>query len=251
MKLHVLSDLHIEFGDFNPPATCADVVILAGDVHVGDKGVAWAADTFKDNPVIYVIGNHEYYHGAVPDVTNKIRTRAAGTNVHLLENDELIIGNVRFLGCTLWTDFQLLNNFERSLFKAQTRMNDFRLVHLTRFNRILDPLDTKRWHQASKKWLWERLTPKSNNTLKNVVITHHAPSARSVPKIYQTDALSPAFASDLEAFISDLPIEMWVHGHIHDSFDYHIGEARIVCNPRGYVAYEPNEGFEAKLVVEV
>ncbi len=251
MKLHILSDVHIEFGDFDPPEIDVDVVILAGDTHLGDQGVAWAAEKFKDKLVIYVIGNHEYYHGTTPEVTDKIRARAAGTNVHLLENDELIIGNVRFLGCTLWTDFQLLNNLEQSLFKAQTRMNDFRLIHLTGFDRTLEPLDTEKWHHASKKWLQGKLTPSSHDTLKNVVITHHAPSARSVPKIYQADELSPAFASDMEGFISDLPIDLWIHGHIHDSFDYHIGDTRVICNPRGYLAHELNDGFIADLTVEI
>ena len=251
MKLHVLSDVHVEFGDFDPPQTDADVVILAGDVHLGDQGVTWAAEAFKGTPVIYVIGNHEYYHGAFPEVLNRIRERTVGSNVHLLENDALTIGNVRFLGCTLWTDFQLLNNPERALFMAQAGMNDFRLIHLTQFNRTLEPLDTEKWHQASRKWLQEKLAPKKHDTLKNVVITHHAPSGRSVPPIYRTDELSPAFASDLKDFIAGLPIDLWVHGHVHNSFDYHIGDTRIVCNPRGYVAHELNDGFVADLVAEI
>lgn len=251
MKLQILSDVHIEFGDFNPPKTDADVVILAGDTHLGDQGVAWAAEKFKDKEVIYVIGNHEYYHGTIPEVTEKIRASAAGTNVHLLENDELIIGQVRFLGCTLWTDFNVLHNPGLAVFTAQNRMNDFRLVRLSRLNRLLEPLDTLNWHRQSKKWLKEKLASHQNDLIKTVVITHHAPSARSVPKIYQKDELSPAFASDMEAFIADNPIDLWVHGHVHDSFDYHIDHTRVICNPRGYVAHELNDGFVADLVVEI
>ena len=62
MKLHILNDLHIEFEEFAPPATGADVVVLAGDIGVGMDGLRWAKARFSDTPVIYVPGNHEFYH---------------------------------------------------------------------------------------------------------------------------------------------------------------------------------------------
>lgn len=251
MKLLILSDVHIEFGNFNPPENDATVVILAGDIHFGDQGVAWAAEKFKGKEVIYVIGNHEYYRGAIPEVTEKIRARAAGTNVHVLENDELRIDQVRFLGCTLWSDFKLFHNLDRAVFKAQNMMNDFRLIRLSRLNRTLEPLDTENWHKQSKNWLEEKITPHPNDNLKTVVITHHAPSSRSVPAQHKSDHLSAAFASEMDDFILDKEIDLWVHGHIHTSFDYHIGKTRIICNPRGYVAHELNDGFIPDLTVEV
>jgi predicted phosphohydrolase len=112
MKLRILADLHIEFGEFRVPQTDADVVLLAGDIHVGDKGLHWAKDHFPDRDVIYVLGNHEYYRGAVPKLTQKIEGLSAGSNTHVLENRALTIGDVRILGCTLWSDFRLFNNLD-------------------------------------------------------------------------------------------------------------------------------------------
>ena len=124
MKLHVLSDLHIEFGNFEIPVTNADVVILAGDIHVGTKGIEWATEAIKGIDVIYIIGNHEYYRGALPKLTDKINSISKHTNVHVLENDAITIGNVKFLGCTLWGDFHLLNNLDVSANTAAEKMND-------------------------------------------------------------------------------------------------------------------------------
>ncbi len=86
MKLHILSDLHIEFAEFNPPKTDADVVILAGDIHIGQKGFTWAKEKFRNQEVIYVIGNHEYYRNAIPKLTEELKILSHGTNIHILEN---------------------------------------------------------------------------------------------------------------------------------------------------------------------
>jgi hypothetical protein len=106
MKLHILSDLHLEFDDLDLPRTDADVVILAGDIALGTDGVRFAAQRFRQQPVIYVLGNHENYHRAMNEVWDDIRQYTA-PHVHVLENQSLTIGGVRFLGCTLWTDFGL------------------------------------------------------------------------------------------------------------------------------------------------
>ncbi|MEM9690500.1 MAG: metallophosphoesterase, partial [Pseudomonadota bacterium] len=110
MKLHILSDIHVEFEAFVPPATDADVIVLAGDIHVGRKGLDWALEQFPDKPVIYVLGNHEYYGKAVPKLTNELQKIAANTNVHLLERSSVEIDGVTFLGSTLWTDFELFGD---------------------------------------------------------------------------------------------------------------------------------------------
>jgi predicted phosphohydrolase len=112
MKLHVLADIHVEFGAFTPPKTGADLIVLAGDVHIGQKGLNWAKEAFKGREVVYVLGNHEYYGKALPKLTDLIKTSAQGSNVHILENDKFVMDNVVFLGCTLWTDFKLLGEPE-------------------------------------------------------------------------------------------------------------------------------------------
>ena len=250
MKLHILSDLHIEFAKIDLPETNADIVILAGDIHIGQKGFAWAEENFKNQEVIYVIGNHEYYRGAIPKLTEKLKILSAGTNIHILENDALTIGNVRFFGCTLWSDFRLLNNLDIAIISAQDMMNDYRLIRLSPKYRRIKPSDTAIWHRKSRSWIEKELNTGKNKKIKNVVITHHAPSNLSVPERYKNDPLSAAFASEMSDFISDTEIDLWVHGHIHDSSDYYIDKTRVLCNPRGY-AHEPNRDFIAGLTIDI
>jgi len=98
MRLQILSDLHLEFAPFHLPAVAADVLVLAGDIGVGDAGLRWVLETCRETPVIYVLGNHEFYHHTIPNVTHELREMAEGTNVHVLENDSVQIGDVIFLG---------------------------------------------------------------------------------------------------------------------------------------------------------
>jgi Icc-related predicted phosphoesterase len=250
MKLHILADLHIEFDEFRVPQTDADVVLLAGDIHVGDKGFHWARDHFPDRDVVYVLGNHEYYRGAVPKLTQKLERLSAGSNIHVLDNRALTLGDVRILGCTLWSDFKLLNNLDIAVIAAQDIMNDFRLIRVSPAFRKLLPADTAKMHRKSRTWLKGELRRAKTENKKTVVITHNAPSLRSVPARYKTDPLSAAFASNMEDLIFEAGPDLWVHGHIHDSSDYRIGNTRVICNPRGY-AHEPNPDFDADLVVEI
>lgn len=107
MRIRVLSDLHTEIAPLELPHVDADVVVLAGDIGVRTRGLEWARRAFPSTPVVYVAGNHEYYGAALPHLTDKLRKLADGTNVSFLEHDEAVIGGVRFLGTTLWTDFGL------------------------------------------------------------------------------------------------------------------------------------------------
>ena len=115
MELQILSDLHIEFAPYEMIDTDADVVVLAGDIHLGERGFKWARDNIPDKVVVYVLGNHEFYKAATPRLIEKLTDRAAGTNIHVLENRSVAIGGIRFLGCTLWTDFDLLDCVDISI----------------------------------------------------------------------------------------------------------------------------------------
>ena len=106
MNIHILNDLHIEFEDFKPPETSADVVVLAGDIGVGVQGLYWAQRLFPDKPVIYVLGNHEFYNNHT-GLVDALKAEARD-NIHVLNDDQVIIDRVRFLGSTLWTDFALM-----------------------------------------------------------------------------------------------------------------------------------------------
>ena len=128
MRLHVLSDLHLEFEPFTPPTVEADVVILAGDVSTGRNGLKWALKTFPDRPVVYVLGNHEFYGQKLQKLIKELQELADGTNIHLLENESFCLADVVFLGATLWTDFALNGNPVVSEVVAQTGMNDYRRI---------------------------------------------------------------------------------------------------------------------------
>src|SRR5580692_6330672 len=107
MRLHILSDLHMEFGLVDIPPTEADVVVLAGDIHLGPEGCQWARKQFPDKPVIYILGNHEYYRHSLPELAELLKAETDGSNICVLENDAVEINGLTILGCTLWTDFQL------------------------------------------------------------------------------------------------------------------------------------------------
>ncbi|MCP4499704.1 MAG: hypothetical protein GY822_07050 [Deltaproteobacteria bacterium] len=132
MRALVYSDLHLEMADCTPPRDvdlAVDVVLLLGDIHVGTKGIEWAKKNFSV-PVLYVLGNHEYYGGAFPRTLDKCRAEDAGSHVQILDRDEVIIGDVRFLGATLWTDFALFGEGGqlRAMEEARFRMNDFHKI---------------------------------------------------------------------------------------------------------------------------
>ena len=248
MRLHILSDLHLEFEPFTPPAVEADAVILAGDVSTGRNGLKWALKNFADRPVLYVLGNHEFYGQKLQKLIAELKGMAQGTNVHLLENESCTIGDVTFLGATLWTDFALNGNPVVSEVVAQTGMNDYRRIRTLPNYRRLRPCDTRQLHAQSRKWLEDELLGHKGG--KVVVVTHHAPSPESIPTAFNGDAFNPAFASDMRRFITETGAKLWVHGHLHSPADYIVGDTRVLANPRGYPT-ESRQGFDPGLVVEV
>jgi predicted phosphodiesterase len=250
MKIHILSDLHIEFESFYPPRTGADVVVLAGDIHIGKKGIDWAKATFPSQPVLYVLGNHEYYSRAYPKHISDLKELAAGTNIHVLENDLLVIDNIVFLGCTLWTDFGLFDAPKIAGYHATQTMTDYQEIRINPQYRKLRSLDTAVIHSKSLRWLQTEVENCRRNEEKIVVITHHAPSGRSLPEFYRDDILSAAYASHLDDFVAASQAQLWIHGHIHAQQDYLLGKTRIICNPRGYPD-EPNESFIPNFVIEI
>lgn len=247
MRIHILSDLHIEFGDFYFPKTNADLVVLAGDIHVKLNGIRWIRKAIPDTPVIYLAGNHEYYGEKIPRLLEKIREEADGTNVHLLENDSFEMGGFSFFGGTLWTDMELHGDHHVGSLEA-LQMNDYKRIRKTPSFRKLRPVDTRAIHYDTLKAITQFL--ESGDPGRSVVISHHAPSIRSLPEHRRAEIISCAYASHLDSLIEQRQPLLWIHGHIHHSQDYRIGMTRILSNPRAYVD-EPNPAFDPGLVIDL
>lgn len=248
MKIQILSDLHIEFSPFIIPDIDSDIVILAGDIHVGEQGIKWAINNIQDKIVLYVLGNHEFYGKAYPKLVNKLKNLATGTNVIVLENNSICIEDTIFLGCTLWTDFELFGNPRHAGYEATQKMMDYRKIRVSPKYSKLRSLDTTIINKKSVSWLKQNIL--TNTTKKMVIITHHAPSSKSIPIKYKTDILSSAYASNLDELVLESGAKLWIHGHIHSQLDYTIGLTRIVCNSRGYPD-EWNNLFNPELVIEI
>ncbi len=247
MKIHLLSDVHLEFEPYTPPELNIDVIVLAGDIHLGLEGIEWASNSFPDKPVIYVLGNHEYYESNMQNLFSEIKAVAANTNVHILDNDAITIESTLFLGCTLWTDFNLHQEPQSAKNIATRYINDYEAIRYGPNNRHLKTNDTHARHVKSINWLSQRLSQSSSQC---VVITHHAPSGKSLPKDFVNEEFEATYASSLENFVEKSGADLWLHGHIHDSCDYTIGKTRVVCNPRGY-SDNLNPSFNPELIIDI
>jgi predicted phosphodiesterase len=248
MRLHILCDLHLEFGPTRIPKVDADVIVLAGDIHLGREGRRWVRSQFPDKPVIYVMGNHEFYRHSLPELTETLKKETSDSHIHVLENGAVQIDGYTFLGCTLWTDFQLSSDPEAAMRTAEAIMSDYSLIQFSPERRVLRAKDTARLHAESVTWLREAMA--GSERQRTIVVTHHAPSSRSEAPYHAKSPLAPAFASNLDSLIERSGLSLWVHGHTHYNVDYLIGSTRILTNQRGY----PDEvcpGFDSSLVIEV
>lgn len=262
MKFSLASDLHLEFNsDVNLTAP-ADVLILSGDICVADHFTrsvdspyqkykqlyqdffSRCADNFEH--VLYVMGNHEHYHGQFEKTADILRTNLDGLAT-LLDNESVELNGVKFIGTTLWTDMNKQNPL--SIARAQSYMNDYRVIKTCKRGvyRKLNPSDTIAEHIAALQFIDEETRDHDNC----VVIGHHGPTPLSITPEFKEDFHgNGAYVSDLSDFILARPqIKLWTHGHVHSFHDYTVGSTRVLCNPGGY----PHEGipFVSNLIVEV
>ena len=257
MKIQIVSDLHLEFGHIRLPRNDRDLLILAGDIHVGKNAREFIEKQLTLSPVIYIMGNHEFYQHKYEEILRYWKNLSREGLYFLHDQEAIIPGfeNIRFLGATLWTDFS--NGNPKWLEYVQGQMSDFDVIQY--YDHILTPKDTVHFFTNSLKWLTKKLSePKwqlspnnSESERKTVVVTHHMPSFKSVAWKYQGNPLNYAFTSDLDSFIEESQPNLWIHGHTHDSFDYMMGQTRILCNPRGYCTFEENKKFKPDLMIEL
>ena len=247
MKIELASDLHLEFGPLELRG--GDVLILAGDIceyRTFKKRKSFVTDFFEKEcakyaQVFMVSGNHESYHHRL-DKTHEDFKAILPSNVTLLENETVDYNGVVFMGATLWTD--LNQNDPVTEMTVKDGMNDYRAIQNYYADKNLyhklTPDYTYKLHKNTLEYFKTSLAQYQDRDV--VVITHHAPSYQSIHERYSHNHhMSGAYASDLSEFILDHPqIKVWCHGHVHDFFEYRIGSTRVVCNPRGYIGYEPS-----------
>lgn len=279
MKIKLVSDLHLEFSDVDIPNNGCDVLILSGDIMIaqdlhdhprGDwllsQEYLWKdgqmrpqkADRFRNfldrcsknfQHVIYIAGNHEFYHGKWLASIKYLRDECSyWPNIYFLEKDVKVIDDVAFLGCTLWTDLNKSNPI--TMHTVQLQMNDHRLIrHDGEGYTRLRAFHTVERHYEHVKWLKETV-PQYN---KVVVVGHMGPTPLSIHPKYKDDFhLNGAYCSDLSEFILDNPnIKLWTQGHTHHAFQYMVGSTMVACNPRGYEGYEPDSGWNVNTIIEI
>lgn len=257
MRLLIYSDLHNEFEEFLPPETEQyDVVVLAGDIDLGARGINWAAETFERKPVVYVSGNHEFYSHegrSIQELSAAMEKAAMWHGIDLLNPGAVEISGWKFVGATLWADFDLHGVAQRTLSMdhAKRSLNDYRLIHIDQSDgtkRKITPSDTREWFLDERDFLLQEI--KQGDPARTVVITHFVPTSQAIEKRHQGDLLSPAFVTDLDDLIESSGAAAWIFGHHHSCWNFRLGSTQLISNQRGY----PNEGvkgFDAGLVVEL
>lgn len=264
MRLWVMSDLHIDVCAFEPaePRPQHDVVVIAGDIseRLRDKVLPWIERVIGScAPVIYVPGNHDFYRRNISFEIAKAKA-VMPDGVHLLADGEsLVIEGVRFIGATLWTDYDIYGSRLESIEAAMSSMQDHKKIRHSETYSKMRTKEAAMLHARHLRAITEKLdVPFDGPT---VVISHHAPAPESLQHRRPTEPLDGSYGSDLTALIKRSKPALWVHGHVHVSRDYRIGHTRIVANPRGYVTTTKmhrkemvdieNPSFDPELVISV
>jgi predicted phosphodiesterase len=273
VRVWIMSDIHLELtrgwdllsGDARPDF---DVMVVAGDlIPRAERGVKWLFEHVPDRPVIYVMGNHEAYTTDIDRTLEKAKEAAAGTNIHVMQEETIRIGDVIFACCTLWTDFAINGDANRAMMVADERMNDFKKIRTGRYVQRFRPPHALARHRRSRAFLEAELRKVRLGPL--VIVTHHAPvpEKSDEPGGSGNDpTLDPAYRSDLTALMSPAPddgrgalrpAQVWIYGHTHESFDAVVGETRVVSNAKGYGPWPgqrrtwDNANFNPHFVIDI
>lgn len=269
MKIWTISDLHL-FGDLSTlgshiRAPEADVCVVAGDLSDDIEATfPWLNRVIREHmPVMYVLGNHDFFHRTVSATRGDARQLAEENRIILLDDDVVVGGGVRFVGGTLWTDFEIFHDRmsgdlevtrrrrarEVAMEFAANNMPEYQVGWIGSGDtlRHLAPQDTLEMHRTTRSFIEEALARPFDGP--TVVVTHHLPHPASLNDVFAGGKLNPAFGSDLSDIIARYQPALWLHGHTHASFDYRVGQTRVLCNPRGNGKGNPK--FDWKMVAEV
>lgn len=247
----LMSDLHLEFYNDNvwkPIPSDQDkdtVLLLAGDIGVGLSAKGWITEMCgRYKYVIYILGNHEFYKNEFRGLPQKWNNLAGmPDNFRFLNKGVAYVDDVRILGATLWTN--IVNPHNRWF--IQQGMSDYRVIKINDNGnwRRLNTADTDKEHIRTLYFLSEEL--RKPWTGKTIVMTHHLPHPQCVAERFKDSPYNEAYVTNLEYIFDNFEIDVWCHGHTHDSVDFHVGKTRVLCNPRGYHGYEINPDFNEDL----
>ena len=281
VKIQLLSDLHLES---NPhfaatPTPGADVLVLAGDIGsyqagskltalniadfglgrfsplpVADGGAGWP------HPVFFLPGNHEYDGLDFDEAHGRLRETCERLGLVWLERETVVLAGVRFIGCTLWTDFDALANLNPQTTDSpltqqlQAREKAFRAANFYlhknhSFRQGLPMLADAVREEGLKSQQWLRQALAKDFDGPTVVVTHFAPSLLSADPRYGLNAGTAGFCNGLDALLGSA--RLWLHGHLHCPADYVKNGCRVVANPLGYARKGEQDGFRADLLITV
>jgi hypothetical protein len=272
----IISDLHGEFLAGSaartdptrfPTPENADLLVLAGDIDRADLAIQNARKLFPRIPLVMIAGNHEFYKSGSGQLGTVHKMRAAaktdrdetGRQTYFLENETVEVKirdeKLRVIGCTLWTDMEIMGDPVGHASFAATAMNDYAYIksNTPPYFDWAGPNDTRSWHFTSRRFLGNELSKPFHGT--TVVVTHHLPCSTSIADEFRNDPLTPCYASNCVDLLNLEPA-LWVHGHQHKTVDYMFGKTRVVANPRGYpgdlgLSTPENDQFDHAKVVEV
>ena len=237
MNISLYSDLHTEFFEDRPPWTPddvgCDVLVLAGDIVTSPKALTEyisriRAEWGRPVPIVYTMGNHEYYGQEFHSARKAYLLRSSIPNFHPLDRGTVEIDGVVFAGATLWTDFRNGADLELAVFS----MNDYQRIKnaVTEWN--WNPIDAWEQFKLSLDFLHDVVAAQWGKPL--VMVTHHAPSFQSCDKSFHDTRLNGCYASALDYYIQEWKPRLWLHGHVHTTNNYRIGDTTIMSNARGY-----------------
>lgn len=265
MKIRVWSDIHLEFreylydhiwtptgvplGTVSEGADLDTTLLLAGDISVGTTARDFVTELCKHfKNVLLICGNHEYYYNDFNQVNNDWYEfeEHGPDNFYFLYNDSVVLDGVRFIGGTMWTSMKDGDPFVMGA--VHRMMNDYNEIRCK--GERITPHFTMREHDKFIDKLLKTIDKPFDG--KTVVMSHHSPGNELKRRGRIRDALGSAYFADIEEMIGyHDKVDLWVHGHLHDSYDYMINNTRVVCNPYGYWGHATNRNFNDRILIEI
>lgn len=234
-KALVMSDLHLEYGNkINIPVIDGvKFLILAGDIGSNQSHLEFIKDCASKYTVIYVLGNHEFYGFTLKEVRD-FWSSVKIDNFYFLDNSSVVIDDIEFIGSTLWLDFNR-QNFH-TVYNATTEIKDFRKIFNANNDEYITPQEIYTEFEKSYDYLKDSLY--NDNGHVKVLVTHYGISHQSVHHSYLNHPsdlkMNHYFTSNLDYFIGNSLANVAIHGHMHTSSDYMLGNVHVVCEPVGY-----------------